>query len=71
MFAFKVGDICTINSPTQRMDGRQFEILEFIYGDGNDYFPPIGLKVRYLDTNRKGTYMNSFDSLEVVDTNVS
>ena len=71
MFIFKVGDICRIDSPKQRRNGREFEILEFIYDRDNDYFPPIGFKVKYLDTNRKGTYYCSFDSLEVVGTNVS
>ena len=71
MFNFKVGDICRINNPIQRRHGREFEILGFMYDKDDEYFPPIAMKVRYLDTNRKGTYDCSFDSLEVIGTNVS
>ncbi len=42
-----------------------------MYDKDDEYFPPIAMKVRYLDTNRKGTYDCSFDSLEVIGTNVS
>jgi len=66
MIDFKIGDICEIDNPLQKKNGRVFEILEFIYDRDDSYFPPIGFKVKYLDTNRKGTYMNSFDSLNRV-----
>lgn len=66
MVNFNIGDICRIDSPLQKRNGREFEILGFIYDKDDDYFPPCGLKVKYLDTNRKGTYRNSFDSLTII-----
>jgi hypothetical protein len=67
-FGFTVGNICRIDSPLQKRNGRTFEILGFIYDKDIDAMVgcPCGLKVKYLDTNRKGTYRNSFDSLTII-----
>ena len=67
MFNFKVGDICRIDNPIQRRHGREFEILGFVYDKSCDFpHSPCKLKIKYLDTNRKGTYHNSFELLEVI-----
>jgi hypothetical protein len=67
MIGFKVGDICEIDNPLQRRHGRSFEIIGFIYDKFCDFpHAPCKLKIKYLDTNRKGTYNNSFDSLRVI-----
>jgi len=67
-FDMKTGDIYRIDNPLQKKHGREFEILGFVYDKDieelNDH--PYKLLVRYLDTNRKGTYSNSFDSLVLV-----
>jgi len=65
MVNFNIGDICRIDNSLQKKHGREFEIIGFVYDktlDMHNHFP-CRLKVRYLDTNRKGTYSNSFDSL--------
>jgi hypothetical protein len=67
MIGFKIGDICEIDNPIQRRHGRSFEIIGFIYDKFCDFpHAPCKLKIKYLDTNRKGTYNNSFDSLRVI-----
>lgn len=72
MINFKIGDICRINSPLQKKNGREFEILGFVYDKSCDIpHSPCRLKVKYMDTNRKGTYGNSFDSLVVISESQS
>ena len=67
MTNLNIGDICRINNPIQRRHGREFEILGFFYDKSCDFpHSPCKLKVKYLDTNRKGTYSNAFESLEVI-----
>jgi hypothetical protein len=67
MINFNIGDICRIDNPIQKRHGREFEILGFIYDKSQDYpHAPCKLKIKYLDTNRKGTYNNAFESLEVI-----
>ena len=70
MNTFKTGDICKIDNPIQKRHGREFEILGFVYDKHIDLMNnyPCKLKIKYLDTNRKGTYNNSFESLEVIGT---
>jgi len=67
MINFNIGDICRIDNPIQKRHGREFEILGFVYDKFCDYpHAPCKLKIKYLDTNRKGTYNNAFESLEVI-----
>ena len=63
-----IGEIYRIENPLQKKHGREFEILGFEYDKDIDEINhyPCKLKVKYLDTNRKGTYSNSFDSLVLV-----
>jgi len=69
MNTFKTGDICKIDNPIQKRHGKKFKILGFVYDKSCDYpHSPCKLKVKYLDTNRKGTYNNAFESLEVIGT---
>ena len=64
----KIGEIYRIDNPAQKRHGREFEILGFEYDKSIDEINhvPDKLQVRYLDTNRRGTYSNSFDSLVLV-----
>ena len=64
----EIGEIYRINNPAQKRHGREFEILGFVYDKHVDeiHHVPYKLNIRYLDTNRKGTYSNSFDSLVFV-----
>jgi hypothetical protein len=68
MYNFKIGDICEVNSPLSKKHGRQFEILGFIYDKEIDEMVGAyhALEVRYLNTNRKGTYRNSLDNIFVI-----
>ena len=67
MYSFNIGDICEIDNPLQKRHGRCFEIIGFVYDKSCDIpYAPCKLKIKYLDTNRKGTYSNSFDSLKVI-----
>ena len=63
-----IGEIYRIENPLQKKHGREFEILGFEYDNDIDEYNhvPSKLKVTYLDSNRKGTYSNSFDSLVLV-----
>jgi len=63
-----IGEIYRIENPLQKKHGRELEILGFEYDKDIDEYNhvPSKLKVKYLDTNRKGTYSNSFDSLVLV-----
>lgn len=72
-YGMSIGERYIIRSPKSKKNGRMFEILEFIREKGNDpaysgedFFLPIGMKVRYLDTNRKGTHYN-FNNIELID----
>jgi|TARA_R110000851_G_C13006212_1_gene558820 hypothetical protein len=67
MINFNIGDICEIDNPLQKRHGRSFEIIGFVYDKSCDIpHAPSKLKIKYLDTNRKGTYTNAFESLKVI-----
>ena len=67
-FGFRHGDICRICNTLQKCHGRKFIILGFQYNKSIDQLNkhPCGLNIKYLDTNRRGSYLNSFDSLKIV-----
>ena len=55
-YEIRIGSQYQINSPTSKEHNRIVEVLDYIYDKDDTFFSPCGVKIKYLDTNRKGTY---------------
>ncbi len=55
-YEIRIGSQYQINSPTSKKHNRIVEVLDYIYDKDDTFFSPCGVKIKYLDTNRKGTY---------------
>lgn len=63
----EIGKKYRINRPDLKMKNKTFEVLNFIYPfrSNVEQTTPVGIEIKFLHNNKKGTYYNIGDLEEV------